>query len=285
MKTSSKYYFQKYDENCYPIQYHLDYMKENNLLELEVFRGIPNRGIGYFFCKKFLIVGESGTCGKMCEEYIPRSTHGGSCHYHSMVYEQGKSRILRIPEQWDALPNEIWKDISGFEGLYQASTLGRVRSFDKTLTSGLWNQETVLLKGRIIKSLDGRGGYLKVSLTNKSGKYIQITLHRLIGKTFIPNPENKPQINHKNAIRTDCRVENLEWVTDSENKRHAIEYLGNCKGERVGTHKLTAAQVLEIREMYKDQYYNPRVIGEKYGVSRNSIIRIIEGKSWKHLIT
>lgn len=118
---------------------------------------------------------------------------------------------------------EIWKDIPGFEGHYQASSLGRVRSLDKLVKYKRKFPTMMQHKyGKILKQSKGYGAdYVFVTL-QKFGKAKPENVHRIIGLTFIPNPENKKYINHKNGIKSDNRKDNLEWVTAKENIAHAF---------------------------------------------------------------
>lgn len=106
--------------------------------------------------------------------------------------------------------NEIWKDINGYEGLFQVSSNGVIRSLDRYLP--MPNGGEKLVKGRIIKQYITSNGYMIVNL-GKNRKYV----HRLVAEHFIPNPNNLPQIDHINTDKTDNRVCNLRWVTHKEN--------------------------------------------------------------------
>ena len=100
-----------------------------------------------------------------------------------------------------------WKDIKDFKGIYKVNSLGEVRRAGATQ-----NRKKQLT----------RKGYYKVFLYNKNNKRAYF-VHRLVAQTFIPNPQNKPNINHKNCLKTDNRVNNLEWCTQSENQLHAYK--------------------------------------------------------------
>lgn len=127
---------------------------------------------------------------------------------------------------------EIWKTIDGYEGYYQVSNMGRVKTLER------WAE--MVMKGtlckrfvpeRILNPSKDSFGYLVVGLCFNA-KMKTNKVHRLVGAAFIPNPENKPQINHINAIKDDNRVENLEWATSKEDALHrvALKLQVNKKG-------------------------------------------------------
>ena len=106
---------------------------------------------------------------------------------------------------------EIWKDIENYKGLYQVSSQGRVKSLNYKHTG----------KEKVLKSNKNKNGYLQIYLC-KDEKVKSFLIHRLVSQAFIPNPENKPSIDHINTIRDDNRVENLRWVTHKENMNNPL---------------------------------------------------------------
>lgn len=115
---------------------------------------------------------------------------------------------------------EIWKDIPGYEGLYQASSLGRIKSLDRIVTYS--NRNKHIHKGKILIQSELTGGYLYVFLSKK-GKVKSCRVHRLVAASFIPNPNNLPQVNHLDKNRKNNSFLNLQWCTGSENQIHSFE--------------------------------------------------------------
>lgn len=113
---------------------------------------------------------------------------------------------------------EIWKDVKDFEGHYQVSNFGRLRSLDRKII--FKNGRVCLYKGKIRKLNKSDNGYIVVGLFNKCN-YRMVTLHRLIAETFIPNPDNLPEVNHKDENRLNNNVDNLEWCTHKYNNEYS----------------------------------------------------------------
>lgn len=126
---------------------------------------------------------------------------------------------------------ENWKDIAGYEGAYQISNFGRVKSLEREVSIRLFNIGLTKRKvpELIRKQIIYKNGYAGVQL-HKQQKVKLHLIHRLVAQAFIPNPENKPEVNHKNGDKLNNCVENLEWVTASENEQHSRKVLGNVCG-------------------------------------------------------
>lgn len=117
---------------------------------------------------------------------------------------------------------EIWKPVPNFESLYYVSNLGRFKSLGGRL--GNWKEK--ILKPKVM-----RDGYLYIRLS-KDKKQLFFNAHRVVATCFIPNPENKKEVNHKNLIKSDNCVSNLEWVTPKENIEHAVKNRGEWRKGR-----------------------------------------------------
>jgi hypothetical protein len=174
---------------------------------------------------------------------------------------------------------EVFKDIIGYEGLYQISNRGRVRSLKKEIIK---NTGARVVFPKIILKHCFRQGYACVNLF-KGKKPRTHNVHRLVAVHFIPNPENKPQVNHINANRADCSILNLEWVTASENAIHCVK-LGRSnppQGSKNGQSKLTEDDVYTIRNSrYK---ITRKKLSEMFGVTVKHIDRVRCKERWKHI--
>lgn len=184
---------------------------------------------------------------------------------------------------------EIWKDIKDYEGHYQVSSAGHIRSLNRDTTiSGTKS----IFKGKTLKySLDGNG-YKQLALYNK-GERVRMVAHRLVASTFIPNTENKPCVNHINGIKGDNRVENLEWSTQSENIKHAFK-TGLSKGSMLGRfgkdHNSSKAVIqLSKKDILIEEFESISAASRKLCVNQGNIsqccnnkLKTAGGFKWKY---
>lgn len=171
------------------------------------------------------------------------------------------------------------KPILGYEEIYSIRKDGQVLSHARITKSGKPLEDKWLRPG-----LNG-SGYLRVNL-RKNEKVSTHSIHRLLATAFISNPSNYPIINHINGIKTDNRLDNIEWCTYSRNNQHAYDTglkVRPC-GELAGKAKLKEADILAIKVMYIETRSCPAV-AKHFNVHANTVRSILRGDSWGHLHT
>jgi len=173
---------------------------------------------------------------------------------------------------------EIWKDILGYEGHYQISNLGRVKSLPKIKKNrdGYCTTKEKFLKPN---NYSNKYAVFDLSLNLKVKRHLA---HRLLAIAFIPNAENKPFINHKNGNKLDNSLGNLEWVSASENAKHAFDMGLRKRGEVHSKSIFTDNQVIDIKQrLAKGE--NGASIARLYNACKSTIHNIKKNKTWKHL--
>lgn len=171
------------------------------------------------------------------------------------------------------MKNEIWRPIAGYEGLYEISSHGRVKSLSRRDARGALRREKFLKPGTTTD------GYKQVSL-NLDGKARPFLVHRLVASAFLDNPDALPIVNHKNGARTDNRADNLEWCTQLHNVRHSIEHLGRkpprvYRGAEHGSSKAVQA-VSSTGERL--EFGNAREAAEHFSLDPSVVSRCCTGK-------
>ena len=164
------------------------------------------------------------------------------------------------------MTEEEWRPVAGYEGLYEVSNMGRVRN-----------------RFKLMKQYINPGGYFFLKLSKNSEVKTGL-IARLVAKSFIPNPAGKPEVNHKNGLKTDNNAVNLEWCTGEENRNHA-KVNGLVKvlyGEDAAPSRLKLGEVMEIRSLYRAGVRSGR-IAERFGIHPASAYQIAIGVRWGHV--
>lgn len=182
---------------------------------------------------------------------------------------------------------EIWKDVVGYEGLYQISSWGRVRSCDRNVITHFEDDRGDVImhrRGKLMRiSIYKREGYCYISLSKNNIKK-KHKIHRLVAMAFIKNPKPKEfdMINHIDGNVANNNVSNLEWTNNSGNQIHAIETgLNKFVGTNSHWSKLTEEQVRFIRDNYKPRgEYNCCTMAKMFNVSADTIHNVITGKTY-----
>lgn len=176
-----------------------------------------------------------------------------------------------------------WRDIPGFKGYYQASTDGQVRSVDRLIPNSVGSGHR-LMKGKILNpAVYKNPGYPTVALSMK-GKVEYYSVHSLVLLAFVgPCPEGM-ECRHKNGVKTDNRLENIEWNTRSKNQLDRVEHGTSNSGERNHHAKLTDRDVLQIRRLYQTGKYTQARLARKFKISASIVSEIVNNKIWRHLL-
>ena len=179
---------------------------------------------------------------------------------------------------------EIWKAIEGYEGKYEVSNLGRVRSLPRTFLDV--NGRKQMFKGRVLKQNMRKNGYMVVTFY-ESGKFHQMMIHRLVAGAFIPNPNNLPLINHKDEDKTNNQVDNLEWCDKAYNNNYGHHH--DKHNSAIGWYMRSVIQLSSDGETIAT-YPSVSEAARSIGVTAKAIRLCISGKNkkcggyrWKYL--
>ena len=182
---------------------------------------------------------------------------------------------------------EKWREFSDEFRFYEVSNYGQVRSLDKKV-GAVMRRGTSLIKttrivpGRIMKQTMNKNGYYHVTLTNPEHKKVTVMVHRIVAIGFLEKINGSNFVNHKNLVKTDNNVKNLEWCTRKENHAHAVMNGAIKIGDNSASSYLSSGDILVIKEMLGDGIYH-KEIAILFKTSRSTVSRIHRGEPWKHI--
>lgn len=178
-------------------------------------------------------------CGSLVLEKKQRKFCTVKCcqKYHS---NKGNAQKVKAYVQIPTIEGEIWKPVIGYEGYYEVSNLGNVKSV-KRFVLNIGYEKPHQIRERILRNSSDT--YPAVMLSKHQTKFRKL-VHRLVAEAFIPNPNNKPQVNHINGIKTDNRSENLEWCTSQENIIHS--FITGLSPKKINNKNIFPIKVIDL---------------------------------------
>lgn len=174
-----------------------------------------------------------------------------------------------------------WRSVPGYEGEYEISDTGQIRSLDRRAMVG--HGATRSVRGRLVTQSAHQHGYVVVSLQrdNKSRVFL---VHRLVAMAFLGAIPEESEVNHKDGDKRNNAVGNLEIVTRQENIDHAVRTgLIDNKGEKNATSRLTTCQVREIRSLHRDGWGGYKALGKRFGVPWGTVRNVVKRRTWGHV--
>lgn len=175
---------------------------------------------------------------------------------------------------------EEWRPVVGWEGLYEVSNEGRVRSLPRVVRAGRGVGSMRTVGGVVLSPSPSKRGYVKIDLRDRQ-RSSSVHVHRIVAIAFLGESSSGMQVNHINGIKHDNRIVNLEWVTPAENTRHSVEVLGNSVTESEnGNARLSQSQVSDIVKR-RNRGESCTSLSKEFGVSVTHISRICTGASWR----
>lgn len=178
--------------------------------------------------------------------------------------------------------NEEWRDVGGYESLYQISNLGRVKSLSRVCRSPFGVTGLRVVRERIRKVSLNSDGYPLVRLS-KEGRTELFLIHRLVAAAFLKKAPGKDWVNHKDLDKTNNCATNLEWCTPQENDHHATLFGAKPKGSCHGMSKLTEESVRQIKQRLRIKDTIQRKLAKEFGVSVGTLQLIKKGRTWVHV--
>ena len=175
---------------------------------------------------------------------------------------------------------EKWKAIKGYEGLYEVSDLGNIRSIGRYTPAR--SGSCKFQKGMVRKLSFIPKRYVCATLS-KEGVPRTFDIHRLVAKAFIPNPDNLPEVDHKDNNKHNNRVDNLQWISRLGNAQKAVASGLQPRGDRCSNAVATEEIVLKIRKLYATTVPSQLKLEKMFGISRGAIWYIVNRKTWRHI--